>query len=65
MDSIAPIIMMITAANGFVEQSTRYSTDNTGSSLANYTLIYKIVEWKVRINHLPHSSVYQEIVIPL
>jgi hypothetical protein len=56
---------MITAANGFVEQSTRYSTDNTGSSLANYTLIYKIVEWKVRINHLPHSSVYQEIVIPL
>lgn len=38
--SIAPV-MMITAANGFIEQSQRYSTDNTGSSLVNYTLLRK------------------------
>lgn len=38
--SIAPV-MMITAANGFIEQSQRYSTDNAGSSLVNYTLLRK------------------------
>lgn len=39
-DSSAPV-MMITASSGFINQSARYSTDNAGSSLANYTLLFK------------------------
>lgn len=38
--SRAPI-MMITAANGFIEQSDRYSFDNAGRSLAKYILLKK------------------------
>jgi type I restriction enzyme S subunit len=39
-DSSAPI-MMISASSGFVDQSTHYATDNTGSSIENYTLLMK------------------------
>lgn len=38
--SKAPI-MMITAANGFIEQSDRYSFDNAGQSLAKYIVLKK------------------------
>lgn len=38
--SQAPI-MMITAANGFIEQSDRYSFDNAGQSLAKYIVLKK------------------------
>jgi len=38
--STAPI-MMITAQNGFINQSERYSFDNSGESLAKYTLLKK------------------------
>ncbi len=38
--SNAPV-MMITAANGFIQQSDRYSFDNAGQSLAKYTLLKK------------------------
>ncbi len=33
--------MMITANNGFIEQSKRYTFDNAGESLKKYTLLYK------------------------
>jgi len=36
--SQAPI-MMITAANGFIEQSKRYAFDNAGKSLEKYTIL--------------------------
>lgn len=36
--SNAPI-MMITAANGFIDQSDRYSFDNAGQSLAKYIVL--------------------------
>ena len=36
--SEAPV-MMISSGEGFIEQKDRYSTDNAGSSLKNYTLI--------------------------
>ena len=39
-NSKAPI-MMITAANGFIEQSKRYAFDNAGQSLEKYTLLKK------------------------
>lgn len=45
--SSAPV-MMIAAANGFIEQSQRYSADNAGSSLANYTLLK---EGELAYNH--------------
>lgn len=38
--SDAPV-MMITAQNGFIEQSERYAFDNAGESLKKYTLLYK------------------------
>ena len=38
--SSAPI-MMITAANGFIDQSDRYSFDNAGESLAKYIVLKK------------------------
>lgn len=38
--SNAPI-MMITAANGFIDQSDRYSFDNAGHSLAKYVVLKK------------------------
>lgn len=38
--SNAPI-MMITAANGFIDQSDRYSFDNAGESLAKYVVLKK------------------------
>jgi len=38
--SNAPV-MMITAANGFIQQSDRYSFDNAGQSLARYILLKK------------------------
>lgn len=38
--SSAPI-MMITAANGFIDQSDRYSFNNAGKSLAKYILLKK------------------------
>ena len=38
--SNAPI-MMITAANGFIDQSDRYSFDNAGQSLAKYIVLKK------------------------
>lgn len=38
--SNAPI-MMITAANGFIDQSDRYSFDNAGQSLAKYVVLKK------------------------
>lgn len=45
--STAPV-MMIAAASGFIEQSLRYSADNAGSSLANYTLLK---EGELAYNH--------------
>lgn len=45
--STAPV-MMIAAASGFIEQSQRYSADNAGSSLANYTLLK---EGELAYNH--------------
>lgn len=39
-DSNAPV-MMISASSGFIEQSEKYSSDNAGKSLQNYTLLYK------------------------
>ena len=39
-DTKAPV-MMISAANGFVNQSEKYASDNAGKSLDNYTLILK------------------------
>jgi type I restriction enzyme S subunit len=36
--STAPV-MMISAASGFIDQSEKYSSDNAGSSLKNYTLL--------------------------
>lgn len=39
-DSTAPV-MMISAGNGFIYQSDRYSRDNAGTSLKNYTLLKK------------------------
>ena len=47
IDTDAPI-MMISAANGFIEQSEKYSGNNAGSSLANYTLLY---EGELAYNH--------------
>ena len=38
--SSAPI-MMISASNGFINQDSKYSFDNAGQSLANYTLLYR------------------------
>ena len=38
--SIAPI-MMISAAAGFIDQNEKYSEFHAGSSLKNYTLLYK------------------------
>lgn len=46
-NSIAPI-MMISASDGFIKQSERYSTNNAGSSLKNYTLLY---EGELAYNH--------------
>lgn len=40
--------MMISASDGFIDQSQRYSTDNAGSSLKNYTLLY---EGELAYNH--------------
>lgn len=37
-DSLAPV-MMISAAEGFINQSEKYSNDNAGDSLVNYTLL--------------------------
>ena len=39
-NSDAPV-MMITAENGFINQSERYSTDNAGQSLKKYILLKK------------------------
>ena len=39
--SEAPI-MMITANNGFIEQSERYAFDNAGESLKKYILLQKV-----------------------
>ncbi len=39
-DSIAPV-MMISAANGFINQSEKYSSDNAGQSLSKYILLQK------------------------
>ena len=39
-NSTAPI-MMISATQGFINQSEKYSADNAGSSLKNYTLLKK------------------------
>ena len=39
-ESTAPI-MMITASNGFIEQSDRYAFDNAGESLKKYILLEK------------------------
>ena len=38
--STAPI-MMISASSGFINQNSKYSFDNAGQSLANYTLLRK------------------------
>jgi len=40
--------MMISAASGFIDQSTKYSSDNAGSSLKNYTLL---IEGELAYNH--------------
>ena len=40
--------MMITANDGFIEQSERYSTDNAGKSLKKYILLKK---WELAYNH--------------
>ena len=40
--------MMITANDGFIEQSERYSTDNAGRSLKKYILLKK---WELAYNH--------------
>lgn len=40
INSKAPV-MMISALNGFINQSEKYSDNNAGSSLANYTLLKK------------------------
>lgn len=40
IDSTAPV-MMISAMHGFINQNEKYSTDNAGSSLRNYTLLKK------------------------
>jgi len=45
--SVAPV-MMISAASGFIDQSTKYSSDNAGSSLKNYTLL---IEGELAYNH--------------
>lgn len=39
-NSTAPV-MMISATQGFINQSEKYSADNAGSSLKNYTLLKK------------------------
>ena len=39
-NSTAPV-MMISASDGFINQSEKYSSDNAGSSLKNYTLLKK------------------------
>lgn len=41
-------VMMISAAEGFIDQSQRYSNNNAGSSLKNYTLLY---EGELAYNH--------------
>ena len=46
-NSNAPV-MMITANDGFIEQSERYSTDNAGKSLKKYILLKK---WELAYNH--------------
>ena len=46
-NSKAPV-MMITANDGFIEQSERYSTDNAGKSLKKYILLKK---WELAYNH--------------
>ena len=46
-NSNAPV-MMITANDGFIEQSERYSTDNAGRSLKKYILLKK---WELAYNH--------------
>lgn len=46
-NSKAPV-MMITASHGFIEQSERYSSDNAGQSLSNYTLLK---EGELAYNH--------------
>lgn len=46
-DSEAPV-MMISASDGFIDQSQRYSNNNAGSSLKNYTLLY---EGELAYNH--------------
>ena len=40
--------MMITANDGFIEQSERYSTDNAGKSLKKYILLKR---WELAYNH--------------
>ena len=40
INSTAPV-MMISALNGFINQSEKYSDNNAGCSLANYTLLKK------------------------
>ncbi len=45
--SVAPV-MMISAASGFIDQSMKYSSDNAGSSLKNYTLL---IEGELAYNH--------------
>jgi type I restriction enzyme S subunit len=40
--------MMISASEGFIDQSQRYSNNNAGSSLKNYTLLY---EGELAYNH--------------
>ena len=46
-NSNAPV-MMITANDGFIEQSERYSTDNAGKSLKKYILLKR---WELAYNH--------------
>jgi len=40
-ESTTAPVMMISAASGFINQSEKYSSDNAGSSLNNYTLLFK------------------------
>ncbi len=47
LNSVAPI-MMISASSGFINQSEKYSSDNAGKSLINYTLLY---EGEIAYNH--------------
>lgn len=51
-DSQAPV-MMISAGNGFIYQNDRYSRDNAGTSLKNYTLLKE--------NELAYNHGYSKI----